>query len=481
MTSSNSRHITDELLSAYIDGEITEQERTLIERALAQDEQIAWRLNSLRQTVTLLRDLPEMALPRTFTLMLDHAPMAQSLESPAESTDVAQTTAPRATRIGPSIRPTQPGAESFWEQLVAGWHGFWQGGNPMLRNAAAVSFALLLLLSGGGQLLSRVTQPAGMMATASESAAESAAAPAAEAVAMAPTTQPSAAAPASSDTTANKMPEANTRVMQAPAASPGETGAAPNDAADSSMAESTVAESAAAEESPIAESGEVSIAAADEAASDSAVREIPAEDEPVAEAPVAAAMAAPVAEESANEGAAASQEPPLVAALPPIPGAPRGQGGGGDGLGAGGQGDGLLPEQAFDFDVDQEGEPTALPQEEDASAAPAAAAAMPAETTSGANSEATTESVDESSEATADETTPEPTGTPTAVAVAIVAPEPSPSSDVVQAAPTARAVVATRPGADLSVLWIAQRSALLLTVVLASLWWRSRTPRRPRR
>src|SRR5262245_17931765 len=80
MTLSDSRRITDELLSAYIDGEVTEQERALVEAAIAADEEVAWRLDSLRQTVSLLHDLPELALPRSFTLTLDQAQMAQSAQ-----------------------------------------------------------------------------------------------------------------------------------------------------------------------------------------------------------------------------------------------------------------------------------------------------------------------------------------------------------------------------------------------------------------
>ncbi|HIC96556.1 TPA: hypothetical protein EYP12_08040 [Candidatus Bipolaricaulota bacterium] len=61
-------HISDELLSAYLDGEVTAVERAQIERGLVTDPQLAWRLEMLRQTVSLLNGLPRVPVPRAFTL-----------------------------------------------------------------------------------------------------------------------------------------------------------------------------------------------------------------------------------------------------------------------------------------------------------------------------------------------------------------------------------------------------------------------------
>ncbi len=60
--------VTDELLSAYIDGEVTPTERVAVEQALARDPELAHRLRTLQQTVTLLANLPRVPLPRAFTL-----------------------------------------------------------------------------------------------------------------------------------------------------------------------------------------------------------------------------------------------------------------------------------------------------------------------------------------------------------------------------------------------------------------------------
>jgi hypothetical protein len=57
-----------ELLSAYIDGEVSAAERALVERHLATCPTCTHDLEALRQTVQLLRQLPAVAAPRPFTL-----------------------------------------------------------------------------------------------------------------------------------------------------------------------------------------------------------------------------------------------------------------------------------------------------------------------------------------------------------------------------------------------------------------------------
>ncbi|MCD6290613.1 MAG: zf-HC2 domain-containing protein, partial [Anaerolineae bacterium] len=60
--------ITDELLSAYLDGEVTLEERRAVENAVEQDPDVAFRLHSLQHTVSLLSSLPRAPLPRSFML-----------------------------------------------------------------------------------------------------------------------------------------------------------------------------------------------------------------------------------------------------------------------------------------------------------------------------------------------------------------------------------------------------------------------------
>lgn len=57
-----------ELLSAYIDGQVSADERTLVETHLATCALCAHDLVTLRRTVSLLRQLPQVAAPRPFTL-----------------------------------------------------------------------------------------------------------------------------------------------------------------------------------------------------------------------------------------------------------------------------------------------------------------------------------------------------------------------------------------------------------------------------
>lgn len=60
--------ITDELLSAYIDNVVNDDERAVVEAAIANDSEIAWRVESLRRTVSLLGQLTDVPLPRSFAL-----------------------------------------------------------------------------------------------------------------------------------------------------------------------------------------------------------------------------------------------------------------------------------------------------------------------------------------------------------------------------------------------------------------------------
>ena len=105
------------------------RKRALVEDAAAHDSRIAWRLDSLRQTVSLLGQLSDVPLPRSF--VLTESMLAESVP-PADDR--------RATPI------FQPAREpSLW----ARWKRFWQSGNPTLRNAATVCAVLLVIVLVG--------------------------------------------------------------------------------------------------------------------------------------------------------------------------------------------------------------------------------------------------------------------------------------------------------------------------------------------
>lgn len=57
-----------ELLSAYLDGELSDREREALEQRLSRDARLRIALNELRDTVKLLHDLPRLKAPRDFTL-----------------------------------------------------------------------------------------------------------------------------------------------------------------------------------------------------------------------------------------------------------------------------------------------------------------------------------------------------------------------------------------------------------------------------
>ncbi len=124
--------ISDELLSAYLDGAVTEEERRRIERAIAQDPVIAWQVETLRETIRLLQELPPIPLPRSFVLQ----------EEQVADILVRYRAAVQA-QARPGTTGVAPGSTGrLWHRL---W-GFLQAGNPALRNAAAAAAALFVLL-----------------------------------------------------------------------------------------------------------------------------------------------------------------------------------------------------------------------------------------------------------------------------------------------------------------------------------------------
>jgi hypothetical protein len=62
------RERRDELLSAYLDGQLGARERARLEAQLAADPALRAELEALRRTVALVRDLPSVPIPRNFIL-----------------------------------------------------------------------------------------------------------------------------------------------------------------------------------------------------------------------------------------------------------------------------------------------------------------------------------------------------------------------------------------------------------------------------
>jgi anti-sigma factor RsiW len=242
MTSSRYPQVTDELLSAYLDQAVTAEEQSLIEEALAADPAIVWRLEALRQTVQLLRALPTVVLPRTFTLSEKQIAEYGGVAAPTQTQQV--TTAPARAALDKTV------TEGFFREWGAGWRRFWQVGSPLLRNAAAVSLALFLVLISGSFLFPpRVVMPGDLVYAPVEIAAEDS---------PGDTTGPQEAAPAAEITlapTATMPPQPG---QPATAAVESSSAAADNAAAKAAPASDAVAiTAAAAERQPAAESSAI--------------------------------------------------------------------------------------------------------------------------------------------------------------------------------------------------------------------------------
>ncbi len=117
----------DELLSAYLDGELTEAEQERLEARLARDPSLRAELQSMRSTVSLMRELPQVSAPRNFMLT---ASMVEG-QSPA-----------REARCRPSSR-----AHAKPESRARAWAA------PLLTVATATVSLLFVVVLVGDLLL----------------------------------------------------------------------------------------------------------------------------------------------------------------------------------------------------------------------------------------------------------------------------------------------------------------------------------------
>ncbi|MCY4410349.1 MAG: zf-HC2 domain-containing protein, partial [Caldilineaceae bacterium] len=95
MNPQNLHSVDEELVAAYIDGDVTTEERQRVEAAMATDEQVAWEVNTMRQTVELLQDLPAVPLPRSFVLTEDQVADVLLERRSRAPTPAAQTPPPQ--------------------------------------------------------------------------------------------------------------------------------------------------------------------------------------------------------------------------------------------------------------------------------------------------------------------------------------------------------------------------------------------------
>jgi len=156
------RHLTTEQLSAYLDGQVSSEERTQWDSHLQTCEQCRQGLASLRQTVALLHALPQPALPRSFVLSL--TPTMQYAQSVPQAQD--EGVAPISLESHRAARQTDPVTKQRGRGVT-----YLRGTLRALSAIAAVA-GLLLFLSG---LITALPGETGM-STASSGAANSSAA-----------------------------------------------------------------------------------------------------------------------------------------------------------------------------------------------------------------------------------------------------------------------------------------------------------------
>ena len=125
------RHLRPEILSEYLDGRLDQRHQGLVARRLAECPACREELNTLRATVAALQSLPDLPLPRSFTL-----PTAPTPDYPAELIRKAASPAPLIVK--------QPG---------------WAYGSA----ASLAGLALALMLSADA---AELTNPASLQLTA---------------------------------------------------------------------------------------------------------------------------------------------------------------------------------------------------------------------------------------------------------------------------------------------------------------------------
>jgi len=65
----------EERLSPYLDGQLLPEERTVVDRHLASCQECQWNLETLRQTVQWMKELPDVPVPRMFTIPVPAEPV----------------------------------------------------------------------------------------------------------------------------------------------------------------------------------------------------------------------------------------------------------------------------------------------------------------------------------------------------------------------------------------------------------------------
>ena len=146
-----STQISDDLLAAYVDGELDEAERLRVEQAIARDARLAQRVAQQRALRSRLRNAFEGVLHEPVPQRLVNAARGESPAGPAQIIDLARVRAQRARRTE-RRRPTIPrrAATAIAASLLVGLgtgllieHMVASSGPTEYRNGALLASGLL--------------------------------------------------------------------------------------------------------------------------------------------------------------------------------------------------------------------------------------------------------------------------------------------------------------------------------------------------
>lgn len=220
--------IDDELLSAYLDGQVSADERAAVEAAMAADPDVRARLADFRATVALLRALPQPAPRRTFIL------------TPEQAAAIRPARVPWLTRLFPAVAAVGAVAAVLCLALIAG--DLATGGFATKQRRTSPARPAVEAVSDAAA--TRVTTGAAAATTASGPAATTAPLPAAAANAPAPAVTIAAARSAGSLPQATaQLPAATTAAAILPTATllPAPTAAAGSAAVNSAASQAGAA------------------------------------------------------------------------------------------------------------------------------------------------------------------------------------------------------------------------------------------------
>jgi hypothetical protein len=188
--------IDDELLSAYLDGQVSPDERATVEAVIAADPAVRARATDLRATVALLRALPQPAPRRTFIL------------TPEQAASIRPVRAPWLTRLFPAVAAVSAVAAVLCLALIGG--DLATGGFATTRQQTTTARPAIESVSDAA--VTRVTTGAAALATAPEATTA--------ALTVAPTTLPAPAAAANAPAPAVTIASARGAGSPAQAANP---------------------------------------------------------------------------------------------------------------------------------------------------------------------------------------------------------------------------------------------------------------------